>query len=36
MGLTPLRFTDFRVEHDVSGVLGDVRHFLNRGSPPRR
>ena len=31
LGLTPLRFTDFRVEHDVSGVLRDVRHFLTRG-----
>jgi very-short-patch-repair endonuclease len=27
-GVTPLRFTDFRVEHDIRGILGDVRHFL--------
>jgi hypothetical protein len=27
-GVTPLRFTDFRVEHDVQGILADVRHFL--------
>ncbi|MGH2896327.1 MAG: type IV toxin-antitoxin system AbiEi family antitoxin domain-containing protein [Solirubrobacteraceae bacterium] len=27
-GITPLRFTDFRVEHDVRGILGDLRHFL--------
>jgi very-short-patch-repair endonuclease len=27
-GVTPLRFTDFRVEHDVRGILGDLRHFL--------
>jgi very-short-patch-repair endonuclease len=32
-GLTPLRFTDFRVEHEPRGVLGDLRHFLNL-SPP--
>jgi len=28
-GVTPLRFTDFRVEHDACGILGDLRHFLN-------
>ena len=28
LGVTPLRFTDFRVEHDVAGILGDLRHFL--------
>ena len=28
LGITPLRFTDFRVEHDARGILGDVRHFL--------
>jgi very-short-patch-repair endonuclease len=28
-GVTPLRFTDFRVEHDARGILGDLRHFLN-------
>ena len=27
-GITPLRFTDFRVEHDLRGVLGDLHHFL--------
>jgi hypothetical protein len=27
LGVTPLRFTDFRVEHDVPGILRDVRHF---------
>jgi hypothetical protein len=27
-GITPLRFTDFRVEHDIPGILADVRHFL--------
>jgi very-short-patch-repair endonuclease len=26
--ITPLRFTDFRVEHDFPGILGDLRHFL--------
>ena len=33
LGLTPLRFTDFRVEHDARGILSDLRHFLNL-SPP--
>jgi very-short-patch-repair endonuclease len=33
LGLTPLRFTDFRVEHDPRGILRDLRHFLNL-SPP--
>ena len=33
LGLTPLRFTDARVEHDPRGVLQDVRHFLDRGPP---
>ena len=33
LGLTPLRFTDFRVEHDSREVLGDVEHFLTL-SPP--
>jgi Transcriptional regulator, AbiEi antitoxin len=32
-GVTPLRFTDFRVEHDPRGILGDLRHFLDL-SPP--
>ncbi len=27
-GITPLRFTDFRVEHDAPGILADMRHFL--------
>jgi very-short-patch-repair endonuclease len=27
--ITPLRFTDFRVEHDLPGILSDLRHFLN-------
>ena len=26
--ITPLRFTDFRVEHDLPGILRDLRHFL--------
>jgi very-short-patch-repair endonuclease len=30
-GVTPLRFTDFRVEHDVPGILSDLRHFLQNG-----
>ena len=30
LGLTPLRFTDFRFEHDPDGILADLRHFLNR------
>jgi very-short-patch-repair endonuclease len=28
LGVTPLRFSDFRVAHDVPGILGDLRHFL--------
>ncbi|MGH2872511.1 MAG: DUF559 domain-containing protein [Solirubrobacteraceae bacterium] len=28
LGLIPLRFTDFRMEHDQAGVLADLRHFL--------
>lgn len=31
LGITPLRFTDFRVEHDIGGILGDLRHFLAIG-----
>jgi very-short-patch-repair endonuclease len=27
-GVTPLRFTDFRVEHDVRGIVADLHHFL--------
>ena len=27
-GTTPLRFTDFRVEHDALGILSDLHHFL--------
>jgi very-short-patch-repair endonuclease len=30
-GVTPLRFTDFRVEHDARGILSDLRHFLDIG-----
>jgi hypothetical protein len=30
-GITPLRFTDFRVEHDAHGMLADLRHFLALG-----
>ncbi|HXD63812.1 MAG TPA: hypothetical protein VNV17_04330, partial [Solirubrobacteraceae bacterium] len=26
--ITPLRFTDFRIEHDAPGILRDLRHFL--------
>ncbi len=33
LGLTPLRFTDVRVEHDPRGILSDLRHFLGL-SPP--
>jgi very-short-patch-repair endonuclease len=27
-GITPLRFTDFRVAHDLPGILRDLHHFL--------
>jgi very-short-patch-repair endonuclease len=27
-GITPLRFTDSRVEHDIPGILTDLCHFL--------
>lgn len=27
--ITPLRFTEFRMEHDVEGILRDLHHFLN-------
>ena len=27
-GLIPLRFTDFRVEHDLPGIASDLGHFL--------
>jgi very-short-patch-repair endonuclease len=30
-GITPLRFTDFRVEHDARGMLADLHHFLGIG-----
>jgi very-short-patch-repair endonuclease len=30
LGIIPLRFTDFRVEHDLPGILADLRHFLSR------
>jgi very-short-patch-repair endonuclease len=33
LGLTPLRFTDFRVEQDPRGILSDLRYFLTL-SPP--
>ncbi len=26
--ITPLRFTDFRMQHDVTGILRDLHHFL--------
>ena len=26
--ITPLRFTDFRVEHDALGIVSDLHHFL--------
>jgi very-short-patch-repair endonuclease len=29
LGLIPLRFTDFRVEHDLPGIHSDLRHFLH-------
>jgi very-short-patch-repair endonuclease len=32
MGLTPLRFTDFRVEYDPGAVLDEVSHFLGRAA----
>ena len=35
-GVTPLRFTDFRVEHDPCGVLSDVCHFLDVPPPSAR
>jgi very-short-patch-repair endonuclease len=35
LGVTPLRFTDFRVEQDPRGIVGDLRHFLNRGPHER-
>jgi very-short-patch-repair endonuclease len=31
LGLIPLRFTDFRVEHDLPGIVTDLRHFLATG-----
>jgi very-short-patch-repair endonuclease len=31
-GITPLRFTDFRVEHDLPGILRDLRHFLKNAA----
>jgi len=27
-GITPLRYTEFRVEHDLRGILSDLHHFL--------
>jgi very-short-patch-repair endonuclease len=32
--ITPLRFTDFRVEHDIPGILIDLHHFLHPPDPP--
>ena len=29
LGVIPLRFTDFRIEHDVAGILVDLGHFLH-------
>jgi very-short-patch-repair endonuclease len=31
-GITPLRFTDFRFEHDLPGILRDLRHFLRNAA----
>jgi very-short-patch-repair endonuclease len=31
--ITPLRFTDFRVEHDIPGILTDLHHFLHPPDP---
>ncbi len=31
LGYVPLRFTDFRFEHDRPGILSDLRHFLAVG-----
>jgi very-short-patch-repair endonuclease len=28
LGHIALRFTDFRFEHDLPGILRDLRHFL--------
>ena len=28
LGITPLRYTDFQVEHNLAGILRDLRHFL--------
>jgi very-short-patch-repair endonuclease len=30
--ITPLRFTDFRVEHDLPGILTDLAHFLKKAA----
>jgi hypothetical protein len=29
VGITPVRYTDFRMDHDVPGILRDLQHFLN-------
>jgi hypothetical protein len=29
VGITPVRYTDFRMDHDVPGILRDLHHFLN-------
>ncbi len=31
--ITPLRFTDHRVEHDIPGILHDLHHFLGIAEP---
>jgi very-short-patch-repair endonuclease len=31
LGFTPIRFTDFRFEHDLPGILSDLYHFLGIG-----
>ncbi len=33
LGFIPLRFTDFRFEHDPPGILRDLRGFLGIGQP---
>jgi hypothetical protein len=31
LGYSPIRFTDFRFEHDLPGILQDLHHFLGLG-----
>ncbi len=33
LGLTPIRFTDLRFDHDRAGILRDLHHFLNIAAP---